>query len=187
MVSLSVPEENRSTEAKHLKLEADIQRLMDCYGNDVLRTAYMVLHDRHKAEDAFQEVFIKAYNNYGGFRRESSEKTWLITITMNVCRDMLRSAWLRRTYVTDRVNEGKKVSGFEDRLVRKEENSLLFKEVVSLPAVFREVVILYYYQNYGTKEIGKILKIAEGTVRSRLYRAREILKAKLEGRIDFSE
>lgn len=187
MVSLSVPKENNHDDEKKHNIEAEIQRLMDTYGNDVLRTAYMVLNDLHKAEDAFQEVFIKVYNKYERFRGDSSEKTWIITITMNVCRDMLRGSWLRRVLVTDKINEGQKVSGFEAEIIQKDENSRLFQEVLSLPANYKEVIILYYYQNYDTKKIGQILKIAEGTVRSRLHRARELLKTKLEGRVDFSE
>lgn len=187
MVSLSVPKENDRDAEKQEKIETEIRRLMDTYGNDVLRTAYMVLNDLHKAEDAFQEVFIKVYNRYEGFRGESSEKTWLTAITMNVCRDMLRSTWLKRVFVTDKINEGKKVAGFEEKFIQKTENNRLLQEVTSMPAAYKEVTILYYYQNYDTKEISKILKIAEGTVRSRLHRAREILKRKLEGRVDFSE
>jgi RNA polymerase sigma-70 factor (ECF subfamily) len=187
MVSLSVPEENNHGEEKQQNIETEIQRLMDTYGNDVLRTACMILNDPHKAEDAFQEVFIRVYSKYGSFRGNSSEKTWITAVTMNVCRDMLRTSWLKRVFITDRLNEGKKVKGFEEKLIQKSENKLLFHEVISLPAAYKEVIILYYYQNYDTKEIGKILKIAEGTVRSRLHRAREILKAKLEGRVDFSQ
>jgi len=195
MYSLSVPEENssrkehiRSTEACTKKKELEIQRLMDTYGNDVLRTSYMYLKDLQKAEDAFQEVFIKVFNKYERFRGKSSEKTWIIKITINVCKDILRSSWFKRVLVTDKVSLNQSDGlYFEDSLIKKDENRLLFNKVVSLPSALKDVILLYYYQSLSTAEISSILNIAEGTVRSRLYRAREMLKNKLEGRIDLSE
>ena len=61
----------------------------------LLRTCYMYLHDKALAEDATQETFLKAYKALDSFRGESSEKTWLMRIAMNTCRDMKRSAWFR--------------------------------------------------------------------------------------------
>ena len=131
---LSVPRE------KHLNLEldkdAEIQRLMDTYGQDVLRTAVLYLKNRHTAEDAFQEVFIKVYNKLESFKNESSEKTWLITITMNFCRDLLRSSWLKRVLVTDEIASRHRGGGdLEKKIINKDEKRLLFDEVSSLPAV----------------------------------------------------
>ena len=74
----------------------DLESMMRTYGNDVLRTAYMYVKDIHTAEDIFQEVFIKADRNKEGFRGESSVKTWLIRITVNACKDYLKSAYNRR-------------------------------------------------------------------------------------------
>lgn len=185
MYSLSVPKENNENEGFHI--EEAIGRLMDQYGNDVLRTSFMYLKDRQRAEDAFQEVFIKVLNKYKDFRGESSEKTWIIKITINVCRDMLRSSWLKRVITTDSIASSRGGSDVEDRVIRKSESELVFNEVLALPPVFKEVVILYYYHRYDTVQISEILKTREGTVRSRLYRAREMLKSKLGGRLDLEE
>ncbi len=185
MYSLSVPKENK--QKKRQAIEEEMQRLMDTYGNDVLRTSYMYLKDMHKAEDAFQEVFIKVFNKFDSFRGDSSEKTWIIKITINVCRDILRSSWLKRVLLTDRFVEQKSSPDIAGRIIRKDENKLLFDEVMSLPEAFREVIILYYYHGCDTKEAGEILNTAEGTVRSRLHRAREMLKGRLGGRIGFSD
>jgi RNA polymerase sigma factor, sigma-70 family len=184
MYSLSVPKENQLTDNKNIEIE--MNRMMEAYGNDVLRTSYMFLKDYHKAEDAFQEVFIKVFNKYNNFKGECSEKTWIIKITINTCKDILRSAWLRRVHLTDTIMKEDSCSGIEGKIVKSEENKLLFQEVISLKTVYKEVIILYYYQDYDTLQISQILNIAEGTVRSRLYRAREILKTKLEGRVDFN-
>ena len=74
----------------------NLESMMRTYGNDVLRTAYMYVKDIHTAEDIFQEVFIKADRNKESFRGESSVKTWLIRITVNACKDYLKSAYNRR-------------------------------------------------------------------------------------------
>jgi RNA polymerase sigma-70 factor (ECF subfamily) len=181
MYSLSVPRENEPDE--NADISETIRRLMEQYGNDVLRTAFMYLRDRQRAEDVFQEVFIKAFRKYDDFRGESSEKTWLIKITINMCRDILRSSWLKRVITGGSIGPKGAVSGIEDRYIRKDENRQIFEEVLSLPPVFREAVIMYYYHGYDTSEISSILGVREGTVRSRLHRAREMLRSKLEGRL----
>lgn len=150
--------------------------MIDDYGDMVLKTAYMYLKDMHRAEDAFQEVFIKAFKNYSSFRGESSEKTWIIKITINVCRDILKSFWNKRV-----------IHGYEDILSISDNNAEeeaienmgkqeLFSKVLSLPAAYREAIILYYYHEFSTIEVSRILDIPEGTVRSRLSRGREMLK-----------
>ncbi|KLE15571.1 RNA polymerase sigma factor [Clostridium sp. C8] len=168
-------------------MEKEIQRLMDDYGDDVLRTSYMYLKDLQNAEDAFQEVFIRVFNKFESFKGESSEKTWIIRITINVCKDMLRSSWLKRVLLTDKLKEKNTIIGIDNKIIKEEENKILFEEVMSLSYRFKEVIILYYYHNYNTIEISRILNVAEGTVRSRLHRAREILKMKLGGRSDWDE
>lgn len=185
MDSLSVPKENKSVIGHDI--EKEIQRLMDHYGDDVLRTSYMYLKDLQNAEDAFQEVFIRVFNKFENFKGESSEKTWIIRITINVCKDMLRSSWLKKVLLTDKLKEKNIIIGIDNRIIKEEENKILFEEVMSLSYRFKEVIILYYYHNYNTIEISSILNVAEGTVRSRLHRAREILKMKLGGRSDWDE
>lgn len=185
MYSLSVPKENRN-ESKE-RIAEETQRLMEQYGKDVLRTSYMFLKDKYRAEDAFQEVFIKVFHKFKDFKGESSEKTWIIKITINVCKDILRSSWLKRVMLTDQIASRRGVFDVENRFIKKDENMQIFNEVLSLPPVFKEVVILYYYHGYDTSEISNILNTKEGTVRSRLFRAREVLKTKLGGRFEPGE
>lgn len=171
---------------ENLNKNKEIERLICSYGNDVLRVSYLYLKDIQRAEDAFQEVFIKVYKNYHKFNGKSSEKTWILSITINLCKDMLRSSWLRRVFVSDTdITEEKNEMDTDQAAIKKIENKILFNEVMSLPAALKDVIILYYYQQFDTKEISKILGVAEGTVRSRLHRARERLKGKLKGRVDF--
>jgi RNA polymerase sigma-70 factor (ECF subfamily) len=185
MNSLSVPKENNSNEKSDI--EKDIERMIDTYGQDVLRVSYMYLKDRQRAEDAFQEVFLKIYQKYESFRKQSSEKTWIIRIAINVCKDYLRSSWIRRVLFIDKVTAEEATPGIDSEVIRLDENNYLFSQILSLPHIFKEVIILYYYQEFDTIEISKILNIAEGTVRSRLHRARELLKSNIKERMDYDE
>jgi RNA polymerase sigma-70 factor, ECF subfamily len=184
MNPLFAPKEIRELEG--LDIDREIERLIDLYGNDVLKTAYLYLKDKQRAEDAFQEVFIKVYKKYSSFKGESSEKTWIISITINVCKDLLRNSWFKRVFVTDKIiNEDKYEKDTDETVIKLVENKILFDAVITLQPNLKDVVLLYYYQEFSTKEISKVLGVAEGTVRSRLHRAREILKNKLDGRIDY--
>ncbi|MFV0413086.1 MAG: sigma factor [Oscillospiraceae bacterium] len=79
--------------------------MMDSYGNSLLRLCFMYLKDMPMAEDAVQETFFKVYKNYGKFDGGNGEKTWITRIAINVCKDMLRSAWNRRVNVVEQLND----------------------------------------------------------------------------------
>jgi RNA polymerase sigma-70 factor (ECF subfamily) len=179
MIFLSVSED-KTWDVKD-KLDSELNRLMDLYGDDVLRTCYMFLKDRHRAEDAFQEVFLKVYRSLNGFKAKSSEKTWIISIAINHCKDMLRSSWVKRVMLTDRIRSASAAPDVEKGLIRQDEKRFLYETVLALPQVLKEVIILYYYQELDTREIAHILKIPEGTVRSRLHKARTVLRKELGG------
>lgn len=74
---------------------SELDRLMEQYGSSLLRMSALYLKDASLAQDAVQETFLKAYRHLGDYRGESSEKTWLTTICVNTCRDMLRNPWFR--------------------------------------------------------------------------------------------
>ena len=75
--------------------EPFLERLMNEYGDTILRTCYLYLRDYQLAEDAVQETFIKAMNSYGSFKHQSSEKTWLIRIAINCCKNIMRNRWFQ--------------------------------------------------------------------------------------------
>jgi RNA polymerase sigma-70 factor, ECF subfamily len=158
-----------------------IEDMIEAYGNDVLKISFMYLKDRQLAEDAFQEVFLKVYKKYDSFREESSLKTWIISITINVCKDMLKTSWFKRVQtVSDEVLHLVSDEGYEieDELLRKE----LFLSVLNLPTKYKDVLILYYYQGYQISEIADMLKTTTGNVSSLLSRARKMLKSSLNER-----
>ena len=156
--------------------EEDFVELVAAHQTALLRMCYMVLRDRQQAEDAVQETFLKAYRAMDGFRGGSSGKTWLVTIAMNTCRDMRRSAWLR--YVDRRVTPEDLPEAI---LPPEEDDRELTVRVMQLPPKLREVVVLYYYQDMNVVEIAKSLHLAQSTVSTRLMRAREKLREVLEG------
>ena len=160
----------------------DLESMMRTYGNDVLRTAYMYVKDIHTAEDIFQEVFIKADRNKESFRGESSVKTWLIRITVNACKDYLKSAYNRRVTPLQEFQENALMSENDfDGIERKETQQEVRDAVMSLPETHRDVVLCVYFQNMTVPEAAKVLGLAEGTVKSRLSRAKDKLKQLLEG------
>jgi len=128
-------------------------------------------------EDAAQDTFLKAYQKCSSFRGECSEKTWLMRIAINTCRDYQRRAWLRRTDQSVDVERlvlpgGTPADGRDDTVIRA---------VMALPGRDREVVLLRYYQQMKLDEISRALGVPQGTVTSRLNRARNKLRRQLEG------
>ncbi len=162
----------------------DIETLMRQYGNDVLRTAYMYVKDVHTAEDIFQDVFIKVNQKLSTFEGNSSIKTWIIRITINTCKDYLKSAWNKRVVPMMEYQEDAIVSESDYEAVEKQDTNQLVKQtVLSLPEKYRDVVLCVYFQEMTITEAANTLGIAEGTAKSRLSRARQRLKEVLEGRI----
>jgi len=165
-------------------MEYNIETLMREYGNDVLRTAYSYVKDKFTAEDIFQEVFIKVYKNLDNFREESGIKTWLIRITINTCKDYLKSAYNRKVVPMMEFKEESITSEDDFEEVENRDRDRFVKEtVMTLPEGYREVLLCVYYHEMSVAETAESLGIAEGTVKSRLSRAREIMKNKLEGRL----
>ncbi|WP_167955338.1 sigma-70 family RNA polymerase sigma factor [Anaerosporobacter faecicola] len=160
----------------------NLEVLMRTYGNDVLRTAYLYVKDLHLAEDIFQEVFIKVSLHYGQFRGDCSIKTWLLQITINTCKDYLKSAWNQRVEPTEEFQTQQFMEEGYDRIEKKEDQKVVKKAVMDLPNKYKEVILCVYYQEMSIEETAVALQIAAGTVKSRLSRARQKMKELLERR-----
>lgn len=169
---------------------AALEHLMAEYGTKVIQLAYSYLKDRHLAEDVAQEVFIKAYRHWESFRGESSAYTWLYKITVNLCRDKARSAWWRRLLpsddprgsnptATDLVAAAPPEELPEEAAIRQDQRDALMNQVMKLPDAYREAIFLYYYQDLSTVEIAQVTGQNENTVKTRLFRARAMLKEHL--------
>lgn len=146
------------------------------YEKDLLRICCMYLRDVSLAEDAVQEAFIKAYKHMDSFRGESSEKTWLFSIAVNVCRDMRRNAWFRF------VDRSVDVDALQIPVGEVDVTRLaLAQEIMRLPRREMEAVLLYYYADIPIREIARTLHISEPAVSKRLTKARHMLKDALKG------
>ena len=162
----------------------DIDRLMRQYGTLVMRQAYFYLKDRHKAEDVCQEVFLRMYKKQPQLPDEQSEKAYLLRVTINLCKDVLKSAWHRKVSpMIEGYDAPHPQGGPEADAVQNEEKQLLYRSVLELPDIYKDVVLLFYYHDLPTGQIAKILGIPEVTVRTRLMRARNRLETALKGRI----
>jgi RNA polymerase sigma-70 factor (ECF subfamily) len=165
-------------------MKYDIETLMLKHGNEVLRTAYSYVKDKFTAEDIFQEVFIKVYKNLENFRDESDIKTWIIRITINTAKDYLKSAYSRKVVPMMEFKEDQLVSDNDfEEIENRDRDEQVKKTVMSLPEQYREVLLCVYYHDMSVADTAKSLGIAEGTVKSRLSRARDMMKNKLEGRL----
>jgi len=160
----------------------DIEDLVHKYGNEVLRTAYLYVNDMSIAEDVFQEVFIRVSQKLDTFQGGSSIRTWIIRITINLCKDYLKSAYKRKVVPMPEWAEDAMIAeDATEGVLRKEAANTVRAAINKLPGQYRDVVVCVYYQEMSMKEAAKTLKIPEGTVKTRLFRAKERLKDLLEG------
>jgi len=159
---------------------ADIEALIHSCGDDILRICTVYLKDRDAAEDAFQEVFLKVFQSRARFEGRSDIKTWLIRIAINTCKDMLKSSWRRHTVPMDDT-EAYSAGAYliEDDVIERQEQRRVLEAVQELPAIYKDVVILYYYYGYAFGEISEMLGMREASVRSRMFRAKALLKKRL--------
>lgn len=139
------------------------------YGPNMYRLAVAMLQNSHDAEDAVSEAVLKAYENLDKLRRVEKFKAWIMQITANEARKIYGKQ--KNTFATEYMEELLPV--FED------EHHELWDAVMKLDSMFREVIILFYYEQLTIKEIGIVLQVKEGTVKSRLSRGKKQLKEML--------
>lgn len=140
------------------------------YADMVYRLAFARTKSRYDAEDILQEVFLRYIRHAPECRDEEHRRAWLIRATINCSKTLLTSAWFCRTVP------------MEDTLVTEiQEKSEVYYAVLALPARYRTVIHLYYYEDYPVAQIGTLLGCGESTVKSRLHRARKLLRDKLKG------
>jgi len=156
--------------------EGALIRLMRQYEKEVLKVCTVYLRDLTLAEDATQETFFKAYKAMDRFQGGNSEKTWLMRIAINTCKDIRRGAWFRHT---DRSVSLDKLP--EPAVPPQADSVLITLEVMRLPAKEREVVLLRYYQNMTLAEVAQVLGISATAVAKRLKKAHEHLDPVLKG------
>lgn len=168
-------------EGNYSNREEIIEWLMNEYGKSVVRLAFTFVKKEQIAEDIAQEVFIKCYQNLDTFRNESSYKTWIYRITVNLCKDRLKSWSFRNIILTEFFSNSKITHTTpESELLNMERKTDLSIKVLSLPIKYREVIILYYYEELSYNQIADLLDISVQTIKSRLHRGRLSLKKIIE-------
>lgn len=153
-----------------MQKETYLKDIINNYSDIVYKVALTRCGNVENAEDVFQNVFMKLSEKMPKFKSEEHKKAWLIRVTINFSKNMNMSAWNRKVVTLDENME------FETK-----EESDVFSVVCDLPQNYRTVIYLYYYEGYKVEEIAKLMSSTSGTIKTWLYRAREILKTKLEG------
>lgn len=153
----------------------EFEKMYEKYKNLLYRIAFTYLKNNADVEDILQEVFLKRLYHAPTFESHEHEKRWMIRITVNLCRNMLKSFWNQKT---DGFNENILTSLSQCNITFKE--STLLEEVFHLPEKQRIVIYLYYFEGYSCKEIANILRKSESAVKMRLKKGRDQLKAKLD-------
>lgn len=157
----------------------DLERIVNEYGDALLRMCFLYLKDHAMAEDAVQETFLRAFRHQDGFRGESSVKTWITRIAINVCKDMLTDPWARHRSGEDLPDEATPESD-----ISSEDRYVISGKIANLPPKYKEVILLHYYQELKLSEIAEILGESESTIKTRLKRARDMLRSELKGVFD---
>lgn len=154
-----------------MKEEWEIKLIIDRYADQIYRLAYLYMHCDADANDIVQEVIIKWLTYKKPFHDEEHEKAWLLRVTHNLCKSNLRLFWRRKRIELSELEE----FGFVDHM----ETDLIYK-IATLPERYKIIIYLHYYEGYKEKEIANILQMNESTIRSRMARARALLKCQLE-------
>lgn len=164
-----------SETASRASVNEQAARLLDEYGNHVLRLAYSYLHNMNDAEDILQDTLMQFLKAAPVLDSPEHEKAWLLRVAANLSKNRIDYNRLR---TSDELNE-------ELVAEEREDLSFVWEAVKSLPVQYREVVHLFYHEGYPTARIAKILGRKESTVRSDLRRGREKLKDVLKEAYDF--
>ena len=158
----------------------NIEKLIDEYSNSLIRLCYIMLKDIHLSEEAAFDTLYKAYKGYNRFRKESSEKTWITQIAINVCKSYMRKSSYREINGSDYISLSYVSENQEMDEFKSEESLELLNAVYGLPIKYKQVILLRYYEQLSVSEIAKMLHEKENTISVRIKRANEKLKEVLK-------
>lgn len=156
-----------------MRTETEVNSAMERYSDMILRLCIVYLKNNADAEDVFQNVFLK-YTLYDRpFESDEHEKAWLIRVTVNACKDWLKSFFRSRTISMEELREYAPGASQEQYAV--------MEAVWSLPRLYRDVIYLHFYEGYTAPEIAGILKRNPNTVYTHLHKGKELLRDLLGG------
>ncbi|WP_372632400.1 RNA polymerase sigma factor [Cohnella sp.] len=160
---------------------AELRQLMDRYGDDVWKYAYVLTKDREQAKDISQEVFIRAHYNIRSFRGQSSLKTWLLAIARNQSLNYLSSSYFRKIGLRETVRPRQSAPSAESAYLGQQSAAEIWDAIFGLSKKLREVLVLDLEHELTVQEIAQVLNLPAGTVKSRLHRARKEVEKRLKG------
>lgn len=160
---------------KHIYSEAEFNKKYDKYCILVYRTAYQYLFNIEFAEDVTQEAFVKLITCNKNFNDDEHEKAWLLRITINLCKNILKSKSYQNLELKNEIYIP------ENSFEKKSDNKIYISDCLKqLSKEQRTVIYLYYFEGLKIKEISKVIKLNENTVKSHLKRAKQNLKIGIE-------
>lgn len=157
-----------------MRSEQEVNRAMERHADTVRRLCMVHLKNRADTEDIFQTVFLKYLLSTVDFESEEHERAWMIRVTLNACKDLVRSVFRRRV-----VSVGEALDQLAEPL--PPENREVLQAVLSLPQKYRDVVYLHYYEDYTAPQIARVLGKNVNTVYTLLNRSRQLLREALGG------
>ena len=159
-----------------MRSDVEVAQAIEQHADTVRRLCMVYLKNDADAEDIFQNVFLKYALYSAAFESPEHEAAWIVRVTINACKDLLRNVFRRRTVSLDQVAGLPEVSDPAHREV--------LEAVLSLPEKYRVAIYLHYYEGYTAAEIAEFSGCAQSTVRSRLARARKLLRKTIGGEFD---
>lgn len=152
-----------------------MEQLIEQYGEYLYHLSYLYVKDAQLAEEITQDVLWKYEKSKEQYRAEASVKTYVTRILINCCHDELRKQKRRKLFSWLLPTSRSEVSA-EAKYLQGELYQTLKEQVLALPVHYREVIVLFYYEEFTVEEIAKLLALSENTIRTRIRRARELLK-----------
>jgi len=162
--------------------EVLIEEIMNKYGQEILQLVYSYVNNKEVAEDLTQDIFVKCYKSLHTYKGKAKLRTWLWKIAINHCKDYLKSWYNKKVIVTENEPAYNRVQNgsVEQTVIRNDEDHRLASAVMELPIKHREVIYLFYFEELPIKEIAMLLEVNENTIKTRLRRAKVLLKKGLE-------
>ena len=153
----------------------EYKRLTNLYINMVYRVALNGCKNKYDADDIVQETFLKLLKCKKQFESDEHVRNWLLRVAVNECNSMWNSSWHKKVVLKDEQDE--------KMVFETQEQSDLYELVMQMSPKYRQVIYLYYFEEFSVREVASILKISETAVQTRLQRARNKLKEQLGGMI----
>lgn len=163
----------------------ELEDCIMCHGTDIYHFCLQLTKNKEEAEDLYQDTFLMVMKKLTSLEKEQNPKSYLLSICINLWKNKKRKyAWRQRIAGVEPLSEGKDYHQItihpEDEILQKEQKEMVQHAIKKLNDKYRIPVYLYYMEELQLEEIAKILNIPKGTVKSRLFKARKLLKERLE-------